>query len=398
MSRALIARSPDLRRLEDEGYSLRIVDDAYLLVQNVPYATQDCGVREGSLAMELTLQGDVTTKPNTHVAYWTGEFPYRADGSKLLALLVEDAARETPSPSVPPAYMLSAKATGGYRNYHHKVVTYVELLSREARAISPGATAQQWKLVPNQEDAESPFEFADTASARQNTADLARKLQHERVAIVGVGGTGSYVLDFVSKTWAREIHVFDDDPFLQHNAFRSPGPFSREDIEGGPVKSVFHGARYSRMRMGVIAHSARIDESNVEQLGAFDTVFLCMDGHPIKARILETCRSQGVLLIDVGMGLYRVDDSLAGVIRTTTCLPEHHDHVKECIDLSGDDAHGEYERNAQMAELNALNAAFAVIKWKQIRGFYNDLTHELNTEYVIDGNKLINSYGPGESS
>ena len=51
-----------------------------------------------------------------------------------------------------------------------------------------------------------------------------------------------------------------------------------------------------------------------------------------------------------------------------------------------------------MAELNALNAALAVIKWKKIRGFYNDLTHELNSEYVIDGNKLINSYGPAESS
>ena len=397
MSRALIARSPDLRRLEDEGYTLRIVDDAYLLVDNVPYVTMGGGVQEGSLAMELTLQADVTTKPSTHVAYWTGEFPYRADGSKLLAMLAEEAAKDTPSPSVPPAYLLSAKATGGYRNYHHKVVTYVELLSREARAVSPGVTAQQWRIVSNQQDAESPFEFADTASARQNTADLARKLHHERVAIVGAGGTGSYVLDFVSKTWASEIHVFDDDPFLQHNAFRSPGPFSREDIEGGPIKSVFHGERYSRMRTGVVAHDARIDDSNVEQLGAFDTVFLCMDGHPIKARMIETCMAQGVLLIDVGMGLYRVNDSLAGVIRTTTCLPECHDHVKECIDLSGDDVHGEYERNAQMAELNALNAALAVIKWKKIRGFYNSLAHELNSEYVIDGNKLINSYGPDEA-
>ena len=32
---------------------------------------------------------------------------------------------------------------------------------------------------------DSPFEFADTASARQQTTDLAMKLQHEKVAIVG---------------------------------------------------------------------------------------------------------------------------------------------------------------------------------------------------------------------
>lgn len=397
MSRALIARSPDLRRLEDEGYSLRVVDDAYLLVDNVPYATSKGDVLEGSIVMELTLQGDVTAKPTTHVAYWTGEFPHRADGRKLTALLVENAAKETPTPSVPQAYMLSAKPSVGYRDYHHKVATYVELLSREARDIVPGSTAQQWKIIPNQVDADSPFEFADTASSRQNTTDLARKLQNERVAIVGAGGTGSYVLDFISKTWVREIHIFDDDPFLQHNAFRAPGSFSRGDVVGGPIKSIFHGSRYQRMHKGVIGHAARIDASNVEQLGEFDTVFLCMDGHPIKAGILQTCSSHGTLLIDVGMGVYRVNDALAGVLRTTACLPGHDQHANECIDLSGDDAPGEYERNAQMAELNALNAALAVIKWKKVRGFYNDLTRELNSEYVIDGNKVINAYCLGKS-
>ena len=45
---------------------------------------------------------------------------------------------------------------------------------------------------------DSPFLFADTASARQLTTDLAMKLKDEKVAIVGVGGTGSYVLDFVA--------------------------------------------------------------------------------------------------------------------------------------------------------------------------------------------------------
>ena len=68
------------------------------------------------------------------------------------------------------------------------------------------------------------------------------------------------------------------------------------------------------------------------------------------------------------------------------------------MDMAGDDAEGEYERNAQLAELNALNAALAVIKWKKVRGFYNDRTRELNCEYVIDGNKLINSFCLGSPS
>ena len=296
MSHALIARNSDLRRLQNEGYTLRIVDGGYLLTENVPYVTASREVQEGALVMELTLSGDLTARPTTHVAHWTGEFPYDASGKKLLALIRENPRQKSLSNSLPPTYQLSAKPKDGYRDYHHKVTTYVEILSREARRISPEATAQQWRVIADQDDADSVFLFADTASARQNTTDLARKLQNERIAIVGVGGTGSYILDFVAKTWVREVHLFDDDPFLQHNAFRSPGPFSRDELEGGPIKSQFHVERYSRMRKALTAHNTCIDETNVGQLGAFDTVFLCMDGHPIKAQILETCMAGATTL------------------------------------------------------------------------------------------------------
>ena len=398
MSHALIARSPDLRQLQEEGYSLRIVDEAKLLVDDIPYVTPQRTVREATLVMPLTLAGDMTVRPASHAARWTGEFPHYANGQKLLALLLENAAPDAGSDSIPPSYQLSAKATGGYSDYHHKVTTYVDILSREARLLDPMATAQKWKVIVDDDDPDSVFHFADTASVRQNTTDLARKLQGERVAIVGVGGTGSFVLDLVARTWVREIHLFDRDPFLQHNAFRAPGPFSREDVGGGAHKASFHAERYSRMRKGVVPNDTLIDETNVGELGSFDTVFLCMDGHPIKRTIVETCVASDTLLIDVGMGLYRVGDSLAGTLRTTTFGRAHHDHAEHCVDLAGGDAGDEYDRNVQLAELNALNAALAVIRWKKVRGFYCDHEGELNCEYVIDGNKLINSFLLGRSN
>ena len=242
---------------------------------------------------------------------------------------------------------------------------------------------------------DSPFLFADTASARQKTTDLAMKLQDEKVAIIGVGGTGSFVLDFVAKTWVKEIHLFDGDEFLQHNAFRAPGAFGREELGEAWNKAVFHEGRYSRMHRGVVAHPIHVDDTNVHQLGDYDTVFLCVDGGSVKSKILETCMSREVLVIDCGMGVKRTRESrlLIGTIRVTTCLQHQHDHAKDCIDLSGaDDIDDEYERNAQMAELNALNAALAVIKWKKIRGIYADLGYELHCLYALDGNRLINRY------
>ena len=54
---------------------------------------------------------------------------------------------------------------------------------------------------------------------------------------MGLGGTGSYVLDLVAKTPVWEIHLFDGDAFLQHNAFRSPGAPSLDELEAQPPKA-----------------------------------------------------------------------------------------------------------------------------------------------------------------
>ena len=141
MSRGLIARSLDLRTLEAARYSLRIADDAFLVIDRVPYVTAARQVQRAELVMVLTLRGDTTAKPGDHVAYWSGEHPHRADGRTLDTLLVPNSGRTIVSPSFPSVLMFSAKAD--YRDYHHKVMTYIEILGREARMIEPGATARE---------------------------------------------------------------------------------------------------------------------------------------------------------------------------------------------------------------------------------------------------------------
>ena len=56
----------------------------------------------------------------------------------------------------------------------------------------------------------------------------------------------------------------------------------------------------------------------------------------------------------------------------------------------GNNENNDYSRNIQIAELNALNAALAVIKWKKTLGFYLDLEQEAQSVYQIDGNHLVN--------
>ena len=141
MSRGLIARSSDLQKLTTDLYSVRIVDDAFLVIDGVPYVTATRQVQRAELVMILTLRGDETAKPGDHVAYWSGEHPYRADGRTLDALLAPKSGRERVGASFPSVLMFSAKAD--YRDYYHKVTTYIEILGREARVVAPGATARE---------------------------------------------------------------------------------------------------------------------------------------------------------------------------------------------------------------------------------------------------------------
>ena len=55
-----------------------------------------------------------------------------------------------------------------------------------------------------------------------------------------------------------------------------------------------------------------------------------------------------------------------------------------------EDGENEYRTNIQIADLNALNAALAVIRWKKMCGFYHDFDHEHHSTYTIDGNLLTN--------
>src|SRR5204862_5138879 len=85
MSNALINHSDDLRRLRDEGYEVE-VRGGFLLVGAIPYVNGQQQVLTGTLVSELTLAGDVTTTPGTHVINFIGEFPCDIHGTEIAAI------------------------------------------------------------------------------------------------------------------------------------------------------------------------------------------------------------------------------------------------------------------------------------------------------------------------
>ena len=274
--------------------------------------------------------------------------------------------------------------------------TYFNIISGPARSADPTVIGTIPLVVESREE-ESVFQYVDTASSRAKITAVTEKLKIGPVAIVGLGGTGSYVLDLIAKTPVQEIHLFDGDEYLQHNAFRSPGAPSLDELREKPTKVEYLQRVYSRMHRLICAHPEYIDDGNIDQLASMAFVFICLDKGEPRQLIIKHLQDAGVPFIDVGMGVELVDDRLLGVLRVTASTPDMQEHVAGKVPCAGFDEDDEYSSNIQIADLNALNAALAVIKWKKLCGFYLDLESEHFSTYTIDGNKLINEDQNGSS-
>ncbi len=386
MSPGPISRSPDLRKLRDEGYFVQI-QGGLLVMRGVPYVDAKKQVRRGRLISSLNLAGDVTQKPETHVVHFDGEFPCQADGTPIKAISHQSRDVDLGG-GLRAKHAFSSKPAGGYNDYYHKMTSYANILSGPAAVLEAEVTPRTYR-VPDEEE-NCVFNYTETASDRVGIGALAERLSRERVAIVGLGGTGSYVLDLVAKTPVCEIRLFDGDEYLQHNAFRSPGAPSLENLRDALKKVEYLKSIYARMHRGIVAHAVELDATNVHLLDGVTFAFLCLDSGNARRLAIEKLEAIGASFVDVGMGLELNEDSLGGILRVTASTPDKRDHVYQGrVPFAGneDDL---YSSNIQVADLNALNAALAVVKWKKIREFYSDLEREHHCTYTTDGNMLIN--------
>ena len=387
MSRALFSRNADLAKLREEGYFVQVVG-GFLVMREVPYVDADRKVRRGTLISSLALAGDTTRPPDTHVIHFDGDYPCNAEGEAIRAISNQTAHFDL-GHGLTAEHAFSSKPDGGYRDYHHKMTTYASIVAGPAAVIDDTATPRPYRALEEEEDADSMFNYVETASDRVGIGALTARLAGQRIAIIGLGGSGTYILDMIAKTPVAEIRLFDDDEFLTHNAFRAPGAPSLDDLRDAPLKVHHFKAIYERMHRGITAVPKAITPETLDLLEGIDFAFLSMDAGEAKAALIALLNQRSVSFIDIGMGLEFGDQGLSGILRVTTSTPTARGSCSR-IPLAGGGVGDVYASNIQVADLNALNAVLAVIKWKKLSGFYCDLEGEHHSTYTLDGNMLLN--------
>lgn len=388
MSHELFSRNLDLARLRQEGYCVQVLN-GHLLMRDVPYVNAECKVQRGTLISTLMTSVGETVCPDTHVIYWEGEFPCFHDGQQITALRHSSHDMDL-GHGLRAKHSFSCKPPEGYADYYKKMSNYATIISGPAYVLDPTASPRVFRN-PDDLDESSVFNFHDTATVRAGIGSLSQKLEGEIVSIIGVGGTGGYILDLVAKAPVREIRLFDEDEFKQHNAFRAPGAPTLDELKLVPLKVDYLKGIYSRMHRGIVSHPVALTSANVVLLEGTTFVFISMDGGEDKRAIIGWLESKGIPFIDVGMGLEFVEGNLFGILRVTTGTDAwKRGQVGRRIAFSGGGDRDVYSTNIQVADLNALNAALAVVKWKKLRGFYHDQRCEHHCTYTIDGNEIGN--------
>lgn len=384
MSQQLINHSADLQRLKEQGYEITICG-GYLLVHHIPYVNSRKEIAFGVLVSTLALSGTTTQRPDTHVIHFIGDHPCNKDGS-VIAQISHASQNQRLHERVTVNHSFSNKPPGGYPDYYEKIVRYADIISAPAKSLDPAVTEKTF-LVHANEDASNVFQYTDTNSSRARINLINDKFKGQHIAIIGLGGTGAYVLDQVAKTPVESIHLYDGDLFLQHNAFRSPGAASLEQLIALPKKVDYYAALYSNMHKHIVPHPEYVTTANLPELTKISYVFICVDRNSARKLIMGALLAMKVPFIDAGLGIEIVDDFLIGAVRVTTGTNAKNDHLVNRVAME-DPEDEAYESNIQIADLNMLNAALAVIKWKKMSLFYQDLIEDHNAIYTINAEQL----------
>lgn len=371
-----------IARLLADGYDM-VLEHGHLVVRRLPYLAP-AGLRhDGRLVLPVNDVEGVITDATDHRIWFAGEEPRDENGKALASSARHDYGDEQVA-----SHLLSFKPPSGrYPNLYEKIRHYAHILRDAAQYVDPTVTDTPGAAFQVVEDG-LPLVYRDTNTTRAGLTTLNNLFRGHAVAIVGIGGTGSYILDHVAKTWVDRIILIDGDVFKNHNAYRAPGAAAQELLQANRNKAEYFAEEYSRMHTGITAHPVALTTHNLHLLEGATFVFLAAADAESRPEIMQWLRDRNTPFIDVGMSFREGEGGLTGIAKVTAYLPGDEGTLPSAPAMApGVD---DYTSNIQVAELNALNAVLAVIQWKRHLGFYATHEKKNQTVYKLYLNELRN--------
>jgi hypothetical protein len=148
------------------------------------------------------------------------------------------------------------------------------------------------------------------------------------------------------------------------------------------------------MRKGIVRHPYHVKAQQLPELCHMRFAFVAIDDPKAKKVIVDFLLQEKIPFIDVGMDVSLDRDvALRGQVRVTIATPAVNAHIEQVVSFADGPENNIY-RNIQVVDLNMLNAALAVVRWKKWLGFYGDDANEYHSLYCVQTGSLIKAVAP----
>ena len=250
-----------------------------------------------------------------------------------------------------------------------------EVVYRYAKHIVGAVKAKDPKIIFRPE--QGPFRIPNTYEARAELGPVQDRIREQRIAIIGLGGTGAYVLDLVAKTPVAEIHLLDSDFIDWHNFMRAPGAPTCAEIalqrrKDRPRKVDYYLSKYTSLRDSIQAHPFLLNKDNSTEFlskNPVDYAFVCIDqrqdsSSPRQDDVYSTLSEARIPFIDSGVSITLDDHTIRGAVTISTYAAGCQ-KWKDAIPNAKVEGNMPSYRNVQLPEVNALAASLAVVEWRR---------------------------------
>ena len=226
MFQKLVSHNDDIRRLVEKGYAVGF-DGPHMIVRDIPYLDATRMLQWGAFVAKLVFIDDARVVQDDHQLYFTGGVPHNMDGSPVrnLAggshrLVLSEGCKDV---VVQRSFSNKPHPSGKFENFFDKIENYMAHIAGPAMSLH-GANPYTFRIV---QDGQAPtvFKFQDTLTSRAEITELTRKFDNDVVAIIGLGGTGAYMLDYCERRSKRSEHSTSTSSMCtMHFAHRAGSP------------------------------------------------------------------------------------------------------------------------------------------------------------------------------
>ena len=232
-----------------------------------------------------------------------------------------------------------------------------------------------------------PYTFDVLSDQLPEAVEWRGLLAQERVAIVGLGGVGAWIADFVVKADPREVHGWDYDCIEPKNILRMPGGLDPNVWIGRPKTDWFQ-MTYSLIHTNVHGHNVKVLPENVQEVTKGTTfAFVAVDDADDRMMVCDALANAGIPFVVVGLSPVRKDKRVKVSMRIVSAhlgVSSWREAIPQ-VGQAGQDDYGSLD----LPDVYSMAAGWAIQSWRKMRGQSWQEKREECLDYSANDQSLI---------